>query len=733
MSHDPTTRTTRRGGAALLAFLAALPGAAFPNDATLSDTREALEVSLEVPAAGWFRLALDARLLAAAGRGELALRTPSGTLAPLHLLSADEEGAALPVAVAGVTRSAEGSTLLLDLGPRPPLHDRLQVSFPRFTVALGCRLAASDDQREWRELAVADLFRLDDGSEPAADGLARGELAYPPSGARWLRLTWPGSAGEPALSALSARAAGDPARVLQRPVAATAAATAFPHTERLLLALPGDGHRVEGLVLVRPAGPHTGTPDPRLLRLFVPSGAGWRAVPVSAAAGSAAPGELVLRFPRGALAGPPGTLVRLDLHGETPGRTPPAAAPAPASASEDSAGSEPNPDAAGGATASGPTPPAPTPRELRWLLTPATLVARAEIAGSYTLLVGPEAGGPGVASGDEERPATGETVTTLTAGAAVARVLPPLPASAVAPGARLPEASFARRFAVEAPDAWPGVVVRVPLGPEVLSSSVHHGADLRLTVGERQLPFVRRPRPTPTLLALGVGPTSEPPPARERPAAAGAPTSWWSLPLPVPGQHGVQLVLASPHGPFSRSLAAFARDLAPAPGGEPWQRLAATPWTCGETPPFPCPLELELRLGLDRGRAPAGGAPPTPPRSELVLAFDDGDNAPLPAVAAELWQRDDELLFVWPDAAGHVELVVGSPEVAAPRYDLELVAERLLARPFVTATLEPRAEDPGPARLRGTLALGALGAAAVVLLVLLSRLLPGRGNARETG
>jgi hypothetical protein len=109
-----------------------------------------------------------------------------------------------------------------------------------------------------------------------------------------------------------------------------------------------------------------------------------------------------------------------------------------------------------------------------------------------------------------------------------------------------------------------------------------------------------------------------------------------------------------------------------------------------------------------------------------VVAVNDGDNAPL-AISARLLLPSYRLRFFHPGPA--LALLFGA-DVAAPQYDLALLAPRLRAAAAREVTLEPLAAGSaeawaGPAPSRGMrLAFWiVLGAAVVGLLALVARLL----------
>jgi hypothetical protein len=109
--------------------------------------------------------------------------------------------------------------------------------------------------------------------------------------------------------------------------------------------------------------------------------------------------------------------------------------------------------------------------------------------------------------------------------------------------------------------------------------------------------------------------------------------------------------------------------------------------------------------------------------SNLEIVIDEGDNAPLPIISMELMVKSAALRFVHP--GGQLTLFYGKPGLAPPRYDIELLATRLLEAPAREISLPPTARPVHPAASESSLYLfwAAVAAVAIVLLVLLSRLL----------
>ena len=117
-------------------------------------------------------------------------------------------------------------------------------------------------------------------------------------------------------------------------------------------------------------------------------------------------------------------------------------------------------------------------------------------------------------------------------------------------------------------------------------------------------------------------------------------------------------------------------------------------------------------------------APPRNARA-LELEIDEGDNAPLPIVSAELLLPSYALRFVSPGSP--LTLLYGNPSMGPPRYDLALLAPRLFGQSSHEVTLaatEP-SDGAGTTSRERTIFWIVIAAAAVVLLLTLTRLLRG--------
>jgi len=109
--------------------------------------------------------------------------------------------------------------------------------------------------------------------------------------------------------------------------------------------------------------------------------------------------------------------------------------------------------------------------------------------------------------------------------------------------------------------------------------------------------------------------------------------------------------------------------------------------------------------------------------AEAMLVVDEGDNDALPLAMPKLLLPSYRLRF-FRDAGASPTLVYGKAGLGAPRYDLALLAPRLLGAPADEVTMGPeRQAPPAPAdNLPSWIFWGVLAGAVVVLLFLIVRL-----------
>ncbi len=139
---------------------------------------------------------------------------------------------------------------------------------------------------------------------------------------------------------------------------------------------------------------------------------------------------------------------------------------------------------------------------------------------------------------------------------------------------------------------------------------------------------------------------------------------------------------------------------------------------------------LARRVGDPR---PVTIACPPRPVDEIELRVEDGDDAPLPLASVRGHFPVPALYLAAPE--GRYGLLLGDPDAAAPRYDLERVRDLILAVASAEAEASPLADNPAysaGARLASDEGLQqlllwlALGLAVVALAVLTLRLVRGQ-------
>lgn len=475
----------------------------------------------------------------------------------------------------------------------------------------------------------------------AGEALQDLELSYEPTEARRLRLFWPESAGVPELRAVRAAATGGGAIESAKAPLAACAAPSARH-RTCLWRLAERTRRLE----VDLEGP-----GPVGFRLWAGEDGAWREVDSGVLPEPAGGAPRRLGLDR---ALPAHGDVRLDLHGE--------ARPTAARAERR------------------------VPR----------LLFAAERKGELILEYG-----EGVSPGGRREPPRGAP-TTLAPGPE--SELPRAPSADRRPGAPVPDGPFAARWEVEVDAASaPWAVLEVPEGAyEAAGSGL---GDLRLTAGDRLLPFLLSPDPAPILVER----RSELVPKSAREHVSG-------VELGAPGALAwSQILVRTRLSPLDRRIR-LVGERERGPDGE--ERITTGPWTewlCAAPAPLPCVLALR--------------PPPAAGGTRWRLEIEDGDDAPLPTVEIEIHRRGDRLRFPVP-VEDRLLLLAGRPDLGPPRFDLAARAAQVLAEPAVGARAR-RLEPAAPAaedRLAQALWLLGLAAAVAVLLWILGRVLPRPGG-----
>jgi len=272
--------------------------------------------------------------------------------------------------------------------------------------------------------------------------------------------------------------------------------------------------------------------------------------------------------------------------------------------------------------------------------------------------------------------------------------------------------AFARSIA-----SGPAALVALPLDAAVLAHSAGAlpatFADLRIVDDQgRQVPYLLERRDEPLAIALGA-------PARQAassPTASGRTLSRYQVRLPYAQLPAGLLVLETSAGVFERAVRVLVERAPTERRREPWtEEIASAVW----------------RHANPETRAPALGLRiPTVDAQDLLLTVDEGDNSPLSITNATLLLPSVGVRF-FRGADAPLTLVYGWPGLAAPRYDLALLAGAVLGSPaeeIAMADEEPFVPPAPPVAMPPAAFWGVLILAVVILLALVVRLV-GKGSA----
>jgi uncharacterized protein DUF3999 len=607
---------TRKRRAIRIALALSLVAASAQADVTgFHYTRE-----IEVPSPGWVQGPLDLAALQhmAPAAADLHVFGPAGGEVPVAIAAAAPHSERRPLVVPKPSRIDDGWELVLDAGADPVPHERLLLQPVHPPLQPPDRIESSKDGAAWQPLATNEPLRAEAGED---SGWA--SVSYPATGDRFLRLHWPPGAAPPRIAAAEVEALIGP--TLSVTTRDADCDTSRPGTAFCNLPLPAAGQTVRQLSAEVAGGGNIG------YVLDAPREARW--IPLAEGVWQRTGGRTRHLIAGGAKP-VADSVFRLALYG-----------------------SPQNP-----------------PRLASWSLEIAvqTVLFQAAEAGRYTLAYG------GAPRPDSLRapPPTGETAW-LEAGDETEHPPPPLPAAATAPALRIGARGLAGSWRVVAPSAKPGFLVRLELPDAVYAAAQADLGNLRLVVGERQIPFYRWSPAAPALVAgeRDLEPTE---------SGHNSGESEVEVHLPEPGLPLTELDLTAPVGLLRRALgvrylepALPPRNRTKAPR-EPQATVRDT-WECRPQPPLPC-----------RERLPLPGHAP----QVLSVRFSDRDNPPLASLEADVWRRRDVLLFVWPslgeDAA--VRLVAGPETLTAPSYDLAALGETLLSYPWQPAELSQSRE-----------------------------------------
>lgn len=296
---------------------------------------------------------------------------------------------------------------------------------------------------------------------------------------------------------------------------------------------------------------------------------------------------------------------------------------------------------------------------------------------------------------------------------AIAATFSPLaPNPTFAPTA--PLASAPTEGAALDPKDWPfrkpvrldkGGVQALELDLDVLAKSYPSLHDLRLLRGGRQVPWVIERTSASRSLHVVATPADDP----KRPSV-----SRWKLALPAKRIPIARLSCATPAAIFQREFTL--QEEVPDERGEMHRRFHASgSWTGSAS----SRREITLALGADF----------RPETNTLLLEVDNGDNPPIVLSNFKARHPVVRVLFM-ADPGRELFLYYGLPSAPSPRYDLALVAPRLMAVDRHATTLGPEEALKDSAMRNwvggraGVFFWGALVLAVAVLLVVIARLLP---------
>jgi len=236
----------------------------------------------------------------------------------------------------------------------------------------------------------------------------------------------------------------------------------------------------------------------------------------------------------------------------------------------------------------------------------------------------------------------------------------------------------------------------LPLDADVLSIS-RDLADVRIVDAKnRQVPYVVEHRDEPLTMRLQV-------PAREERSPG---VSRFHVPLPYSTlPHGTRIVLKTSAAVFDRTVHLVVS--ADERRGRDETEIGSAQWR--NSTPDAVPPSLTFDATLSGTHA-------------IDILVDEGDNAPLPIASIELLLPAYALRFHHP--GGALTIVYGSDKASTPRYDVALLAPRLLTEPARTISIaKPASTTDEALHPEKKYFWIIIAAAAIVLLVLLARVI----------
>ena len=245
---------------------------------------------------------------------------------------------------------------------------------------------------------------------------------------------------------------------------------------------------------------------------------------------------------------------------------------------------------------------------------------------------------------------------------------------------------------------------RIELDIDVLSHAQPGFGDLRLLSAGKQLPYILEA----TSINRSVSPTVTATSDKKDPRI-----SRWIIQLPRSGLPITRFNCTARTPLFQRDVTLY-EDLSDERGEKYRRSLGGAPWV--QTPDR---TSREFILTLDA----------SPKSDSLVLETHNGDNPPIELEKFQAFYPATRVLFK-AQPADELLLYYGNPHVGSPRYDLSLVAGKLLAADQAEAALAAEEQlkkswgeghRPGKG---GVVFWGILAVVVTVLLIIISRLLP---------
>jgi hypothetical protein len=244
----------------------------------------------------------------------------------------------------------------------------------------------------------------------------------------------------------------------------------------------------------------------------------------------------------------------------------------------------------------------------------------------------------------------------------------------------------------------------------------HSGlSDIRIAGPDgRQVPYLLEKLEEPLTIDLPKLEATNPPEvvARHRNPASGA-CSYYRLRLPYEGLPASRLVLETSARVFQRRVSTLVEK-----HGDPRREAWTTPrgsavWRHGDPETSAPPLVLEL---------------PPLKTTDLLIVVEEGDNAALPLGSPRLLLPGYRVRF-FRENEGNLNLLYGNRDVSAPRYDLALLAPRLVgAAAFEITAAQESAPRDGAEAVPQKVFWVVLVLATVVLLALIARLVRGKNT-----